>query len=54
MKKSQYTIDTKEGGIWMPTESSFKGNEHNIQLDAENALEKASEYYDFYRSTILR
>ena len=53
MKKSQYTIDTKEGGIWMPTESSFKGNEHNIQLDAENALEKASEYYDFYRPVMV-
>ena len=46
MKKSQYTIDTKEGGIWMPTESSFKGNEHNIQLDAENALE-------FYRPVMV-
>ena len=37
----------------MPTESSFKGNEHNIQLDAENALEKASEYYDFYRPVMV-
>ena len=31
----------------------FKGNEHNIQLDAENALEKASEYYDFYRPVMV-
>ena len=53
MKKSQYIIDTKGGGVWMPTESSFKGNEHNIQLDAENALEKASEYYDFYRPVMV-
>ena len=53
MEKSRYTIDTKEGGIWMPSESAFKGNEKNIQLNAENALERAKEYYDFYRPVMV-
>ncbi|MDD5829133.1 MAG: glycoside hydrolase family 28 protein [Lachnospira sp.] len=38
LSKSQYVIQTKEGGIWFPTETSFKGNEANIQFDADKCI----------------
>ena len=53
MKKSQHVIDTKEGGIWLPTESAYIGNEKNIQKDEPDALKKAEEYYDFYRPVMV-
>ena len=52
-KKSEYVIDTKEGGIWLPTESAFVGNEKNIQKGEEDALKKAEAYYDFYRPVMV-
>lgn len=53
MKKSSYVIDTKEGGIWLPTESAMLGNEKNIQKDEKDALKKAESYYDFYRPVMI-
>lgn len=53
LKKSQFVIDTKEGGIWFPTESAFLGNRENITLKDDNALEAAAEYYDFYRPVMV-
>lgn len=53
LKQSQHVITTKEGGIWLPTESALIGNEKNIQKDEENALKKAEQYYDFYRPVMV-
>lgn len=53
LEKGQYIIDTREGGIWMPTETAYKGNEANIQLKDDNALERAADYYDFYRPVMV-
>ena len=52
-KKSQYVIDTKEGGIWFPTESAYEGNKANVKLSDENSLEKAAQFYDFYRPVMI-
>ncbi len=52
-KKSTYIIETKEGGIWLPTESAYLGNEKNIQKDEENALKRAEAFYDFYRPVMV-
>lgn len=53
LKTSPYVIDTKEGGIWLPTESAYIGNEKNIQKDAPDALSQAAPYYDFYRPVMV-
>ncbi|MDO5402810.1 MAG: glycoside hydrolase family 28 protein [Eubacteriales bacterium] len=53
LRKSKHVIETKEGGIWMPTESVLKGNEKNIQKGEEDALKKAEKYYDFYRPVMV-
>ena len=53
LKKNSYVIDTKEGGIWFPTESAFTGNEKNVQKEEENALQKAEQHYDFYRPVMV-
>lgn len=53
MKKSQHVIETKEGGIWLPTESALHGNEKNIQKGEPDALKKAESYYDFYRPVMI-
>lgn len=53
LKQSQHVIETKEGGIWMPTESALKGNEKNIQKNETDALKKAEIYYDFYRPVMV-
>ena len=54
LKKSQYVIDTKEGGIWCPTKSYYEGvlkGEPDYSLP--NALELASENYDVYRPVFV-
>jgi polygalacturonase len=53
MKKNSNVLDTKEGGIWFPTESAFLGNEKNIQKDEKDALKKAEQHYDFYRPVMV-
>lgn len=53
LRKSRHVIETKEGGIWMPTESVLKGNEKNIQKGEVDALKKAEQYYDFYRPVMV-
>ncbi len=54
LKKSQYVIDTKDGGIWCPTKSYYEGvlkGEPDYSLP--NALELASENYDVYRPVFV-
>ncbi|WP_051555028.1 glycoside hydrolase family 28 protein [Lachnospira multipara] len=57
-EKSEYVLDTKEGGVWFPTKSSFEGNRLNIQKGYEGksddeVLELAKPYYDFYRPVLI-
>ena len=53
LKKSEYVIETKEKGIWLPTESAFKGNAENIQGKTERDIDRAKDYYDFYRPVMI-
>ena len=58
LAKSEYVLDTKEGGVWFPTKSSFEGNSLNIQKGYEGksddeVLELAKPYYDFYRPVLI-
>lgn len=53
LKKSDNVFETKETQVWMPSESSLKGNEKNIQSDKEEALGEAADYYDFYRPVMV-
>ena len=43
-----------DGRVWYPSQSSYDGM-HNpdIKPDEENALERAEEYYDFYRPVMV-
>ena len=43
-----------EGGMWYPSQSSYDGMHHqDIKPDEENALERAENYYDFYRPVMV-
>ncbi len=58
LKKSEYVIDSKEGGVWVPTKSiydaRFKGEVFPDDFGTETeALEKAKDYYDFYRPVMV-
>ena len=58
LDKSPYVIDSKEGGVWCPEESiyqeRFRGEVFPGDFAEEKeALEKAADYYDFYRPVLL-
>ena len=53
LKKSDYVIETKEGGIWFPSESAYLGNKANIQGKTHDILPQAADYYDFYRPVMV-
>ena len=53
LKKSDYVIETKEGGIWFPSESAYLGNKANIQGKTHDILPQAADYYDFYRPVMI-
>lgn len=53
LAKSHYVLDTKERGIWFPTESAFLGNKCNIQGKTKEVLQEAHPYYDFYRPVMV-
>ncbi len=59
LKKSPYTIEGKEGPIWMPSETIYRGvkeGEPEIlapDADIEAALKKAAECYDYYRPVMV-
>ena len=58
LKQSPCVMDTKEGGIWVPTESiyegSLKGEVYPDSCETEKeALEKAAPYWDFYRPVMV-
>lgn len=50
LKKSQYFIETDEGGIWYPSKTSYEGClVGEPSLDDPDAIAKATPYYDHYR-----
>ncbi len=58
LAKSPYVIDSKEGGVWCPTQTvydaRFEGEVFPDTCETEEAsLEKASAHYDFYRPVML-
>lgn len=54
LKQSEYVIDSKEGGIWVPTKSVYEGREHGeVFPDHEGALDEAAPFYDFYRPVMV-
>lgn len=58
LSRSPYVIDSKEGGVWVPTESvykaRFRGEIFPDDFDTEEeALQAAAEYYDFYRPVLV-
>ena len=58
LDKSPYVIDSKEGGVWCPEEriyqERFRGEVFPGDFAEEKeALEKAADYYDFYRPVLL-
>lgn len=59
LEQSPYVIPGRDGGIWMPTESIYRGateGEPDVlspDADIEAALKKASAYYDYYRPVMV-
>lgn len=54
LKLSPYFQETKEGGIWYPTQTVYEGVQvGEPDYNDPNALELASKYYDMYRPVLL-
>lgn len=54
LKKSPYIIETKEGGIWCPTQSYYEGVlKGEPDYDNPQALELAGENWDVYRPVFV-
>lgn len=59
LEESPYVIQGKDGGIWMPTESIYRGateGEPDVlspDADIEAALKRAAECYDYYRPVMV-
>ncbi|MDE5545994.1 MAG: glycoside hydrolase family 28 protein [Anaeroplasmataceae bacterium] len=54
LKKSPYFQETKEGGIWYPTQTVYEGVQvGEPDYNDPNALELASKHYDMYRPVLL-
>lgn len=54
LEKSPYTVPSKEGGIWVPTESIYQGYQAGEpDVTEPDALEKAAPYYDYYRPVMV-
>lgn len=54
LAKSPYTKESKEGAIWFPTKTALDGFNAGEPFEQDNqALEKASQYYDHYRPVFV-
>ncbi len=58
LEKSEYVIESKEGGIWVPTKSIYDARyEGEVFPDdlatEEEALKKAEPFYDYYRPVMV-
>ncbi|MCR4903350.1 MAG: glycoside hydrolase family 28 protein [Butyrivibrio sp.] len=58
LKKSEYVIDSKEGGVWVPTktiyDARYEGEVFPYTCETEEeSLKKAAPFYDFYRPVMV-
>lgn len=54
LKKSEYVIDSHEGGVWVPTKTIFDGRAvGELYPEDEDAIKRATPYYDFYRPVMV-
>ena len=54
LKESPYVLPSKEGGVWVPSETIYRGSEAGeVSPEDPEALEKAAPYYDFYRPVMV-
>ena len=58
LKHSEYVIESKEGGIWVPSGTIYKARfEGEVYpgdtMSEETDLEKAAPFYDFYRPAMV-
>ncbi len=58
MEKSEYVIDSKEGGVWVPTktiyDARFEGEVFPDDFGSETeAIKRAGRFYDFYRPVMV-
>lgn len=55
LKENDSVINSKEGGIWLPTKSAYEGYINGEpDIDDVDALEKAKPYYDYYRPVMVK
>ena len=54
LKENDSVIESKEGGIWLPTKSAYDGYKAGEpDINDDDALEKAAPYYDYYRPVLV-
>lgn len=55
LEQTDYVVDNgDEGGIWMPTKTIYEGHlAGEVSADEPDALERAGEFYDYYRPVLL-
>ncbi len=54
LKESPYTVGGKDGGIWLPSESIYKGWLLSLEKSPLlQTLESAQEYWDFFRPVMV-
>lgn len=54
LKKSDYVIESNEGGVWVPSKTIFDGRAAGeLYPDDEDAIRRATPYYDFYRPVMV-
>ena len=52
-KTSKYIAEVEDGLLWFPTESAYLGYKTNVDEKLPDALERASEFYDWYRPVFI-
>lgn len=54
LEESPYVVESNEGGVWMPTKSSYDGRMMGeVYPEEKMALERCKPYYDFYRPVMV-
>ena len=53
MKSSAFIAEIEDGLMWFPTQSSYLGFLNNVDENAPDALERASQFFDWYRPVFL-
>ena len=52
-KTSKFIAEVEDGLLWFPTETAYLGFVTNVDEKLPDALERASEYYDWYRPVFV-